>query len=178
MAYLLSLLSALACPILMGLMFWLMMRRPKDQPARDAHQANLDAHSAPGGVARTNPTGGLRLCLNWKVVAGLAVVGLGVWVITPNLVWAALPILIVLACPLSMLLMMRGMSAGQCAVQSQHEGHSTSGDRTHAEQLAALRAQQASIAREIAEMEATQRTTARERDLDTSLANVPVEGQR
>src|SRR5260370_42554159 len=52
----------------------------------------------------------LAMCLNWKVVAGLAVVALGVWVFAPNLILAALPLLVVAACPLSMLIMMRGRS--------------------------------------------------------------------
>src|SRR5260221_13876157 len=49
------------------------------------------------------------LCLNWKVIAGLAIVALGVWVLAPQLLAAALPVLILAACPLSMLLMMRAM---------------------------------------------------------------------
>ena len=49
------------------------------------------------------------LCLNWKVIAGLAIAALGVWVLAPQLLAAALPVLILAACPLSMLLMMRGM---------------------------------------------------------------------
>lgn len=49
------------------------------------------------------------MCLNWKVVAGLAVAAVGVWVLAPGLIGAALPLLIVLACPLSCLFMMRGM---------------------------------------------------------------------
>lgn len=53
------------------------------------------------------------MCLNWKVVAGLAVVGLGIWAVAPNILTAAGPILLVLACPLSMLFMMRGMRGGQ-----------------------------------------------------------------
>lgn len=49
------------------------------------------------------------MCLNWKVIAGLAIAALGVWVLAPQLLAAALPVLILAACPLSMLLMMRGM---------------------------------------------------------------------
>ncbi len=65
------------------------------------------------------------ICLNWKAVAGLAVVGLGIWALAPGMWAAALPVLVVLACPLSMLFMMRGMRAdGQvggaaCAMPSQ-----------------------------------------------------------
>ena len=59
---------------------------------------------------------GLRIggmCLNWKVIGGLAAVGLGIWVVAPNLVAGVVPLLIFAACPLSMWLMMRGMSGGQ-----------------------------------------------------------------
>lgn len=51
----------------------------------------------------------LRMCLNWKVLAGLALVAVGVGVYRPDLLGAALPILLLAACPLSMLLMMRTM---------------------------------------------------------------------
>lgn len=53
------------------------------------------------------------MCLNWKVVGGLAVVGLAVWAFAPNLVAGATPLLLALACPLSMLFMMRGMGSIQ-----------------------------------------------------------------
>ena len=48
-------------------------------------------------------------CLNWKVIGALAAAGLGVYVFAPGWAAAALPLLIVAACPLSMLLMMRAM---------------------------------------------------------------------
>lgn len=51
----------------------------------------------------------LRKCLNWKVVTGLIAVGLGVWVVAPGAIGAALPFLVLLACPLSMLVMMGAM---------------------------------------------------------------------
>lgn len=51
----------------------------------------------------------LRKCLNWKVVAGLTVVGLGVWLVAPGAIGAALPFLVLLACPLSMIVMMGAM---------------------------------------------------------------------
>ena len=47
-------------------------------------------------------------CLIWKVVAALAVAGLAIWVFAPGLLAAAPPLLVVVACPLSMLFMMHG----------------------------------------------------------------------
>lgn len=47
----------------------------------------------------------LKMCLNPKVLAGLAVAGLVILAIDPGLFVAALPLLILAVCPLSMLLM-------------------------------------------------------------------------
>lgn len=113
MAYLLSLLPLLACPIGMGLMIWLMRRGNNGNPTHRVEQAHADISRDPVEPARPNLLAGLHLCLNWKVVAGLAVVGLSVWMVAPNLIWAALPLLILAACPISMLLMMRGMGGDQ-----------------------------------------------------------------
>ena len=52
----------------------------------------------------------MRMCINKRVVAGLAVVGLAVFALAPSLLGALAPVLIMAACPLSMLVMMRGMS--------------------------------------------------------------------
>lgn len=52
----------------------------------------------------------LRMCLNWKVLAGLAAVAVGVGIYRPSLLGAALPVLILAVCPLSMMLMMRRMN--------------------------------------------------------------------
>ncbi len=57
------------------------------------------------------------MCFNWKVVAGLAAVGFGVWAIAPGIFGAAGPLLIALACPLSMLFMMRGMTRSSQTAQ-------------------------------------------------------------
>ena len=54
---------------------------------------------------------GMRL--NWKVLAGLAIVALGIWALAPNVFGAAGPVLLALACPLSMVFMMQGMRSGQ-----------------------------------------------------------------
>ena len=57
-----------------------------------------------------------RFCIDWKVVAGLAAVAVGIWLVQPRLFISALPVLLVAACPLSMVLMMWGMrSMGQSA---------------------------------------------------------------
>ena len=53
----------------------------------------------------------LRCCLNWKVIAGLAVAALAVWVVAPDLIGRVLPTLLALICPLSMVAMMIGMGA-------------------------------------------------------------------
>lgn len=55
----------------------------------------------------------LRMCLNWKVLGGLALVAAGVGIYRPALFGAALPILLLAACPLSMLWMMRSMHRGE-----------------------------------------------------------------
>jgi len=48
------------------------------------------------------------MCFNWKVLAGLGVVAAGLLVVAPGLLIGALPLLFLAACPLSMMLMMRG----------------------------------------------------------------------
>lgn len=53
------------------------------------------------------------MCLNWNVIGGLAALGVGIWIVAPGLIGAALPFLALAACPLSMILMMRGMSGSQ-----------------------------------------------------------------
>lgn len=55
----------------------------------------------------------LKCCLNGKVVAGLAVMGIGLWALAPGLVSSALPLLVLAICPLSMLFMMRAMRGQQ-----------------------------------------------------------------
>jgi hypothetical protein len=59
----------------------------------------------------------IRMCLNWKVIGGLTVVGLGIWLAAPSLLVAALPVLLMAVCPLSMLLMMKAMDGGHRSSQ-------------------------------------------------------------
>ncbi len=76
-------------------------------------------------------------CLNWKVMAALAAAGLGLYVLAPMVAAAVLPLLIVAACPLSMLLMMRVMGS---------MGSSKTMDGTDdADQVARLRAEVATL---------------------------------
>lgn len=53
------------------------------------------------------------MCLNRKVVGGLAVAALAVLAFAPSAFSRVLPLLVVAACPLGMLLMMRG-ATGAC----------------------------------------------------------------
>ncbi len=97
------------------------------------------------------------MCINWKVVAGFVVIGLGIWAIAPNLVGAAVPLLLLAVCPLSMFFMMRGMgsmgSSKHMTAQGQ-TGPSPALDGSRTEQLALLKARSNVIAREIAQLEA------------------------
>lgn len=60
----------------------------------------------------------LKHCLNPKVIAGLAVAAVGVWVFAPGAFAAALPLLVLAICPLSMVGMMYMMRGGQEATSS------------------------------------------------------------
>jgi hypothetical protein len=53
------------------------------------------------------------MCLNWKVLASLAAVGVGVYLFVPGLLAEAVPILLLAVCPLSMLLMLWDMQHTQ-----------------------------------------------------------------
>jgi hypothetical protein len=174
MQYIVSLLPALACPVGMGLLMWLMMRGSKQQTPGQAEHMPEETYGRPRAVVepptvakspkRASTFNLLGRCLNWRVVAGLAVVGLIVLVVAPQFLWAALPLLIVAACPLSMLFMMRGMAGGGSQAPSQSsllQGDSLpAGGLTRDERLAELQsrlsnvqAESEAIARQIAEIE-------------------------
>lgn len=100
----------------------------------------------------------MKMCFNWKVVTGLAAVGVGLWAVAPSLVGAALPLLIFAACPLSMLFMMKGMggkAGGACETRPEARQMTAAGERTREERVAALEA-------ELAGVQARQETIARE----------------
>lgn len=74
-------------------------------------------------------------CFNKRVLIGLGIVALGLFAVSPRLLGAALPLLIVAACPLSMVLMMRRMNrpttgqadgsqrAGACGMRAGADSH-------------------------------------------------------
>jgi hypothetical protein len=93
----------------------------------------------------------LKMCLNPTVVAGLVAVGVAIYWIAPNLIAAALPILLLAVCPLSMLLMVWGMQQSQG--QGQQASEETDVGLTREERVAQLRAQQAALDDQIAELE-------------------------
>lgn len=114
-------------------------------------------------------------CMNWRVIVGLAAVGLGVWLVAPGLVAGLVPILIVAICPLSMLVMMGSMlrgekaSQGACTTQSRRDSQPAGVALTRAEQIAALQEQLSrvhvqydALAHEIARLEAARGTAVRE----------------
>lgn len=58
----------------------------------------------------------LEMCFDRRVVVGLGVLALAIWLLAPQFLLAALPLLVLLACPLSMVLMawmMRGEMRGK-----------------------------------------------------------------
>lgn len=96
-------------------------------------------------------------CLNPKVLGGLALTALAVFLVAPGLFSAVLPLLFLAACPLSMVLMMRGMSGGKCSTGGSEAGqeHQTdaSGD---ASSTSAAEAEIARLRAEVDQLKAEQ----------------------
>ncbi len=83
-------------------------------------------------------------CFNWKVIAALAAIGIGLYALAPGAAVAAFPLLILAACPLSMLLMMRAMgSMGSCKTKDDRQANADEVAQLRAE-VAALRAERQS----------------------------------
>jgi len=53
------------------------------------------------------------MCLNWRVAAALGAVGIAVYALAPSVIGLVLPIMVFAICPLSMIVMMRGMAGGE-----------------------------------------------------------------
>lgn len=107
------------------------------------------------------------MCFNWKVLAGLGAVGVGIYLVNPGLVLGALPLLVLAACPLSMLLMgksmMGGMHHGGAGEQQPAVPAEGGGAVSRAAQLGQLRAQlqvldeqQAALSARLAQLQATE----------------------
>ena len=79
------------------------------------------------------------MSLNMKVVAGLAVVGLAVYLVAPNVAYAALPLLILAACPLSMVFMMKMMMGGKEQPEETAEPAASGSGPHNNDELAGLR---------------------------------------
>lgn len=93
----------------------------------------------------------LRMCPNWKVLAGLAVVGGGIYAVAQGLAAAALPILLLAICPLSMLFMMKAMQGDGREDVSQPPP--AGADQTREAHLFRLRKEQANLAERIDALE-------------------------
>jgi hypothetical protein len=99
----------------------------------------------------------LKCCLNWKVIAGLVVVGAGIFALAPDLALSALPILLLAICPLSMMFMMKGMQGNEAGEQ----GAAQEDHLPREERIDRLRAQQATLTDQIADLEQEEPQTAR-----------------
>lgn len=89
------------------------------------------------------------MCFNWKVLAGLAAVGVGVLAVAPGAALAVLPLLLLAACPLSMLGMMFAMrGTGSHSAESCHATQQQSVEAKHA-RLAAIREEEQELEREL-----------------------------
>lgn len=90
------------------------------------------------------------MCLDWRVIAGLAVVGVGIWVIAPRFILGAIPLLLLAICPLSMLLMMGQMGKmRQPSSDQQAQGDQFSETTVmHDEQLCQMQGRLAAVQRE------------------------------
>jgi hypothetical protein len=83
----------------------------------------------------------LRACLDWRVMTGLAALGVVVYAIAPGIISGAAPLLLLAACPLSMLLMMKAMGG-----QRQEPARAAT-EPSAADRAAALRSELADLGR-------------------------------
>lgn len=74
-------------------------------------------------------------CLNRNVLIALAAIAVVLLLLKPSLMVAALPLLLLAACPLSMIFMMRNMSGGSGASKSAHVDESAGASATTKEEL-------------------------------------------
>lgn len=113
------------------------------------------------------------MCFNWKVLAGLGFVAAGLLVVAPGLVVGALPLLFFAACPLSMMLMMRGGHGhGQARAQAADGVLQREKTRESLEQrLAALHEEERSVQGELRKREADALARPEDGALDVAAGN-------
>lgn len=105
-------------------------------------------------------------CFNPRVLGGLALAAAAVFVFAPGAFAAVLPFLVMAACPLSMVLMMRGMPGGQC---STHGRQADQQPQTAGGAVPPTSASEAEIARLRAEVDQLEAERAARNDLDRAL---------
>ncbi len=90
------------------------------------------------------------MCLKWKVAAGAAAVAGVVYLAAPSASTAALPLLVLAICPISMIVMMKMMAGGRQASCAPTKGEQSCDEGSSREQLEAelqrLRARETAIA--------------------------------
>lgn len=96
----------------------------------------------------------LRACYDWRVITALAAVAGGVVLFAPNLIGAALPLLIVAACPLSMMLMMKTMGVHEANTSPAGGTQSVGRAEQLRAELAATRSEQQRLVRELEDLDA------------------------
>jgi len=102
----------------------------------------------------------IQMCLNGRVLAGLGGAAVILWLVAPKAVLGILPFLVFLACPISMVVMMRTMQGGggdSTSREPESSGSSQSQEQDLAElkgRMADMRTEQESIAQQIARLEA------------------------
>lgn len=79
------------------------------------------------------------MCFNWKVVAGLAAVGIALIMFAPGATLVGLPLLLLAACPLSMLIMMLAMRGHSGGDESCHHTNKDVSVESKRARLTALR---------------------------------------
>lgn len=99
----------------------------------------------------------LRACYDWRVLTALAALGIGIYFVVPGLVAAALPLLVLAACPLSMLLMMKAMGGPQAPSSSAPGAGGVDRVAVLRRELATLGQRQEQLAEELRAIEAAPR---------------------
>jgi len=88
----------------------------------------------------------MKMWTNWKGLALLAgATGIGLYLVAPNLMAAALPLLFVVPCMLMMMFMMKGMHGNQGEDDGQRGSQETDAGLTREEQIRLLPPQPADL---------------------------------